>query len=198
MLRVPEEIRDNMGKLSDAELARIQNHPMYSYKIICNELLYPEETGYIALQHHERWDGDGYPRRLQGEHIDQGARIVSIADAFEAMVSEKPYREPMAGYKAVKNLLSDNARRFDPEALKAFIQVLGIYPIGSIVLLNTGAIALVTEVRPDAPMRPLVRIMVDEKGKLFPEETGETLDLAVEKSLFIARAVDPAELRPEA
>jgi len=89
MLKLPPDIVEKRGGLSDAELQRIQAHPLYAYKTICKELLYQEEVGVIALQHHERWDGDGYPRRLAGEAIELGARIVSVADAFEAMVSKK-------------------------------------------------------------------------------------------------------------
>jgi len=194
MLKLPKDIVEKKGGLSETEIARIQAHPLYAYKMICKELLYPEEVGVIALQHHERWDGEGYPRRLAGEAIDLGARIVSVADAFEAMVSEKPYRNSMIGYQAMKNLLSDNARRFDPEVLKAFIKTMGIYPIGSIVLLNTGAIARVIEGHSEAPLRPKIRILVDEFGNAFNNDDGEIINLLQEKSMFIARAIDPKEL----
>jgi HD-GYP domain-containing protein (c-di-GMP phosphodiesterase class II) len=89
MLRLPKEIVDKKGGLSASELQRIQAHPLYTYKIVNKELLYPEDVGLIVLQHHERWDGDGYPRRISSSAIDVGARIVSVADAFEAMVSHK-------------------------------------------------------------------------------------------------------------
>jgi HD-GYP domain-containing protein (c-di-GMP phosphodiesterase class II) len=194
MLRLPKEITDKSGGLSDAEVQRMQAHPLYTYKIITKELLYPEDVGLVALQHHERWDGEGYPRRISGADIDMGARIVSVADAFEAMVSEKPYRNSMMGYQAMKNLLSDNLRRFDPEVVKAFIKTMGIYPIGSIILLNNGAIARVTEVQGDAPLRPKIRILIDEFGKMYKQDEGDLIDLLTEKSLFIARALDPKEL----
>ena len=194
MLRLPKEITDKSGGLSEAELQRMQAHPLYAYKIITKELLYPEDVGLVALQHHERWDGEGYPRRISGSDIEIGARIVSVADAFEAMVSEKPYRNSMMGYQAMKNLLSDNSRRFDPDILKAFIKTMGIYPIGSIILLNNGVIARVTEVQGDAPLRPKIRILIDEFGKMFRQDEGEVIDLLTEKSLFIARALDPKEI----
>jgi HD-GYP domain-containing protein (c-di-GMP phosphodiesterase class II) len=193
MLRLPKEIVDKKGGLSAAELQRIQAHPLYAYKIVNKELLYPEDVGVVVLQHHERWDGEGYPRRISGAAIDVGARIVSVADAFEAMVSQKPYRNSMMGYQAMKNLLSDNSRRFDPDVLKAFIQTMGIYPIGSIILLNNGAMARVVEVHGSAPLRPKIRILIDEFGKIFKQDEGDMIDLLTEKSLFIARAVDPKE-----
>jgi HD-GYP domain-containing protein (c-di-GMP phosphodiesterase class II) len=197
MLRLPKDIIDKRGGLSHTEMQRMQAHTLYAGKIINKELLYPEEISAIALQHHERWDGEGYPRRLAGTVIELGARIVSVADAFEAMVSHKPYRNSMMGYQAIKNLLSDNSRRFDPDILKAFIQIMGIYPIGSIILLNNGALARVTEVNGSAPLRPKIKIIIDEFGKMFKQNEGESIDLLIEKSLFIARAVDPKEFVKE-
>ena len=100
----------------------------------------------------------------------------------------------MMGYQAMKNLLSDNLRRFDPDVIKAFIQTMGIYPIGSIVLLNNGAMARVVDVQSTAPLRPKIRILIDEFSKVFKHDEGDIIDLLLEKSLFIARAVDPKEL----
>jgi HD-GYP domain-containing protein (c-di-GMP phosphodiesterase class II) len=194
MLRLPKDILEKEGDLSDAEVQRMQAHPLYSYKIICKEFLYPEDVGLVALQHHERWNGEGYPRRVVGADIDLGARIVSVSDAFEAMVSEKTYRNSMMGYQAMKNLLSDNSRRFDPDVLKAFIRIMGIYPIGSIILLNNGSIARVVEVHKDTPLRPSIRILIDEFGKVYENDEGDLIDLLTEKSLFIARALDPKEV----
>jgi HD-GYP domain-containing protein (c-di-GMP phosphodiesterase class II) len=194
MLRLPREILDKKGGLSESEFQRMQAHPLYTHKIVSREMLYPEEVGIIVLQHHERWDGEGYPRRISGAAIEMGARIVSVADAFEAMVSHKPYRSPMMGYQAIKNLLSDNSRRFDPDVLRAFIQTMGIYPIGSIILLNNGSLGRVIEVHSDAPLRPKVRVLVNEFGKVFKPDEGDMIDLLTEKNLFIAKAVDPREI----
>ena len=194
MLRIPKEIVEKKGGLSNAELQRIQSHTLYAYKIVSQELRYPEEVGAIVLQHHERWDGEGYPRRLIGQAIDLGARIVSVADAFEAMVSKKPYRNSMIGYQAMKNLLSDNLRRFDPDVVKALVRTMGIYPIGSFILLNNGAMARVVDVKATAPLRPTIRILINEAGKVFKQDEGKVVDLIAEKRLFIARAVDPKEI----
>jgi HD-GYP domain-containing protein (c-di-GMP phosphodiesterase class II) len=194
MLRLPKNILDKKGKLSEAELRIMHTHPLYAYQIICKELLYPEEVGLVALQHHERWDGEGYPRHLTGKVINLGARIVSVADAFEAMVSQKPYRNSMMGYQAMKNLLSDNSRRFDPNVLKAFIKTMGIYPIGSIILLNNGTLARVVEVQGAAPLRPKIRILIDEYGHTYKKDEGKIIDLLADKHFFIARAVDPRDL----
>ncbi|OHD24707.1 MAG: phosphohydrolase [Spirochaetes bacterium GWB1_59_5] len=194
MLRVPDEIIKKKGSLTPEEAQKMRAHPLLSYRIIIKELQYPDDVGLVGLQHHERWDGEGYPRKTAGQDIDLLARIVSVADAFEAMVSQKPYRNSMIGYAAIKNLLSDNSRRFDPDVLKAFVRSMGIYPIGSIVVLNNAAVARVIDTHADAPLRPRLRIIVDEFSKHYKDDSGDMIDLLAEKSLFIARAVDPREL----
>jgi HD-GYP domain-containing protein (c-di-GMP phosphodiesterase class II) len=194
MLRIPESIVKKKDVLSEDEAQKIRAHPLLSYRIITKELMYPDDVGLVGLQHHERWDSEGYPRRTPGKDVDILARIMSVADAFEAMVSTKPYRNSMIGYTAMKTLISDNQRRFDPEVIGAFIRSMGIYPLGSTVLLNNSAIARVVETHPDAPLRPKLRIIVDEFGKRYQGEEGDVVDLVSERSLFIARALDPKEL----
>jgi HD-GYP domain-containing protein (c-di-GMP phosphodiesterase class II) len=192
MLKLPKEIMAKQGGLSHEEIRVMHTHPLLTYRIIAKELNYPDPVGFVALQHHERWDGQGYPSSLAGENIDIGARILSVADAFEAMVSKKPYRNSMVGYAAMKALLSDNQSRFDPDVLKAFVTIMGIYPIGSIVVLNDGAIARVIEVHSGTPLRPKVQILIDRAGQKYPN--GQIVNLVVEKNQFISRAFNPKEL----
>ena len=198
MLRLPQGLLNKTGALSAEELRRMQSHTLHSYRIVREEMNYSTEMGNLVLQHHENWDGSGYPQGMIGEEIHFGARIVSVCDAFEAMVSEKPYRNSMLGYQAMKNLLADNSRRFAPDVLKALITVMGIYPIGSIVLLNNGVMARVINVRKEAHLRPRLVVLVDQSGKVFQQNQGERLDLLLEKSLYIVRAIDIDELSRDA
>ncbi|MFW5812657.1 MAG: HD-GYP domain-containing protein, partial [Alkalispirochaetaceae bacterium] len=194
MLRIPEEIRNKEGKLSTEELRVVRTHPIHSYKVITRELEFPEEVGLAALQHQERFDGRGYPRGLAKEKIIDLARIIAVVDSFEAMVSKRPYRDPMIGYTAMKNLLSDNGRRFDPEMLKVFIKALGLYPIGSIVLLNDGSIGRVLENDGEAPLKPTIKLLIASDGTEYPQDDGEVIKLTERRDLFIAKAVDPYSL----
>jgi len=194
MLRLSKGITEKKGGLSEAELEQIKSHPLHSSKIVQKELFGSNEVNLIAMHHHERWDGQGYPDKLVGQAIDVGARIVSVADAFEAMVSKKSYRPSMGGYQAVKNLLADNARRFDPTVIMAFTKIMGIYPIGSIVRLNNESIARVTNVHTIAPMRPVVQLLIDNTGNVLGPGKAQTIDLLADKTLFIKKALDPAEL----
>lgn len=196
MMKIPDQLLQKTDKLTDNELKVIRTHPIYSHKIITKTLRYPEEIGNIALQHHERWDGNGYPNKLKGEEINLPARIVSVADAFEAMVSVRPYRNSMIGYKAMRQLLNDNSRRFDSRVLKTFIKVMGIYPIGSIVLLNDASIGRVISTHSDAPLRPTVRLLIDSRGRAL-EKRKEIIDLKQDNKLFIARAINPSEIEVE-
>ncbi|MDR0502031.1 MAG: HD-GYP domain-containing protein [Treponema sp.] len=193
MIRLSKGITEKKGGLSDAELEQIKSHPLHTSKIITKELFGPHEVNLIALQHHERWDGKGYPDKIMGPAIDLGARIVSVADAFEAMVSKKSYRNSLMGYQAVKNLLADNARRFDPAIIIAFTKIMGIYPIGSIVRLNDDSVARVTNVHTDAPLRPIVQMLVDKYGKILKPGEGADIDLLEDKRLFIKNAIDPED-----
>ena len=193
MLRLSKGITEKKGGLSEAELDQIKSHPGHTSKIVIKELFGPQEVSNVALQHHERWDGQGYPYKVAGQAIDIGARIVSVADAFEAMVSKKTYRNSLLGYQALKNLLADNARRFDPAVIIAFTKIMGIYPINSIVRLNDNSIARVVSIHTDAPMRPIIQLIVNAKGKILSTEDTKTINLLEERKLFIKGAIDPEE-----
>jgi HD-GYP domain-containing protein (c-di-GMP phosphodiesterase class II) len=193
MLRLSKGITEKKGGLSDAELEQIKSHPTHTSKIVTKELFGPNEVNLIALQHHERYDGKGYPDGISGQAIDIGARIVSVADAFEAMVSKKSYRNSLVGYQAVKNLMADNASRFDPDVIIAFTKIIGIYPIGSIVRLNDFSVARVVSLHTEAPLRPIVQLLMDNKGNVLGSRNVVTIDLLEEKKLFIKNAIDPDE-----
>ncbi len=194
MLRIPPSVRAKTGELTPDEVRTMQEHPLHSYRIITKEMKFAEEIGVAAYQHQERWDGQGYPRQLSGRDITPMARIIAVVDAFEAMVSKRPYRNSMIGYVAMRTILGDNGRRFDPSILKVFIRTMGIYPIGSVVLLKDGRIGRVVDINGSAPVRPHVKIMIDPTGREYQRDEGDVVNLAEERNLFIARAVDPKEL----
>lgn len=196
MMKIPDTLTGKDEKLTEEEFKLIRTHVLYSHRVITKTLKYAEDVGLVALQHHERWDGNGYPNKLSGEKINLASRILSVADAFEAMVSVRPYRNSMIGYKAMRELLNDNSRRFDSEILKVFIKIMGIYPIGSIVLLNDTSIGRVISVHGDAPLRPVIKIMVNAHGNKMKEEA-PVIDLLNEKNLFISRAINPRDVHGE-
>ncbi len=192
MLKVPEEIQTKKGKLTPEEIKQVRSHPVVGYTIVIKELRYPEEVAAIALLHQERWDGTGYPRRLKGDDIPLGARIAAVSDAFVAMVNKRSYRDQMIGYRAMKAILGDNGRHFDPKVLKALLASMGIYPVGSLVQLNNGGIGRVIETHSMSPLRPKIQLIIDEYGDKLVGEM--IVDLMSQKDLFIAKAIDPKAL----
>ncbi|RPJ08213.1 MAG: HD-GYP domain-containing protein [Spirochaetaceae bacterium] len=193
MTRIPDSIRNKKEDLNAQDFNTIRTHTIHSYSIIVKEMKYPEEIGQIALYHHERWDGKGYPKNVSGENIPLFARIVSVADAYVAMINERPYRDQMIGYDAIKNIISDNFKRFDPAVVKSFLKGMGIYPIGSIVLLNDSSIGRVVSTHASAPLRPRVEIIMNQRGEKVDDEL--TINLHERSDLFIMRAIDPKMIR---
>lgn len=195
MTKIPKAILNKSGQLTEKERKVMTTHPIYSYRIITRELGYVEEVGSTALYHHERWDGKGYPKQLKGKEIPLTARILSVVDAYEAMVRERPYRDSMIGYRAMRQILNDNSRRFDAEILKVFLKSMGIYPVGSIVILNDGSVAKVVKNHKQVPLRPVVRILVSSSGRKIPVEQQKDVDLYSAGGSFIVKAVSVGEMK---
>jgi HD-GYP domain-containing protein (c-di-GMP phosphodiesterase class II) len=171
--------------LTAKDLARpeqrcILAHPIHGYNVILKELRYPHEIGLIALQHHEHWDGTGYPQGLSETAITLESRIIAIGDAFTAMITPRSYRPSMTGHQAM-NQLADTTQ-FDPEILQVFAAFMGIYPRGSLVRLNNGALARVMD-QTDIPLKPRIRILTYPSGEPCTGE--EDLDLREEPRLYI-------------
>lgn len=194
MLSIPNEIVNKKDKLTKEEFELLKLHCSKAARFVTDVLLLPRELGIIVKQHHERYDGLGYPDGRKGTDIDIAARIISVADAFDAMTSTKSYRDSMIGNEAVRNLLDDNGKRFDPNIIKAFVQTMGVYPVGSLVMLNDMSIARVLEGSVDSPFLPTVKVIaVSNKGKENISK-GEIINLRNQRKFFIIKAVNPKEI----
>jgi diguanylate cyclase (GGDEF)-like protein len=123
-LAIPEEILRKPSALNESERLVLQRHPQIGYRML--ESLGVEPIADWVLHHHERWDGDGYPDRLRGEQIPLGARIIFVADAFDAMTSERVYRKPLSERDAVSELERCAGTQFDPAVVDAFSEELGL------------------------------------------------------------------------
>ncbi|MBU1076739.1 MAG: HD-GYP domain-containing protein, partial [Spirochaetes bacterium] len=190
MAKIPQAIILKKEKLNIKELNFIKLHTIYGYKILVKDSNFPSEIASIALQHHEQFDGNGYPRKLRNEQIDLFSRIVAIADTFEAMTKKRTYRTEFLSYEAMKNLLGQSKNKFDPKLLRTFLANMSIYPIASLVKLNTNAIGLVIGAYEDKPLRPIIKIIIDEFNDKVPEEESRFVDLTKTPDLYITNAVD--------
>lgn len=141
---------------------------------------------YIINQHHERSDGSGYPKGFKGEQIDEYARIVAIADVYDALIHPRKYRSKILPYHAIKQIISEK-KYFDQVFLKALLDKISIYPVGSLVELSSGEIAMVAGVNRQSPLRPLVKIVVDHQGHKLEEP--RVVNLAEHITVYIKKPV---------
>jgi HD-GYP domain-containing protein (c-di-GMP phosphodiesterase class II) len=181
MFCIPQSILTTKD-LAKTEQQCILAHPIHGYNVILKELRYHNRIGLVSLQHHEYWNGTGYPQGLSGTAITLESRIIAIGDAFAAMTSPRSYRPSMTGHQALNQLVGAMSIQFDPEILQAFVAFMGIYPRGSLVRLNTGAIGRVID-QTAIPLKPRIRILTYPSGEACTEE--EELNLAEESYLFI-------------
>jgi HD-GYP domain-containing protein (c-di-GMP phosphodiesterase class II) len=158
------DILDKTGPLTDCEFMEIKNHPQLGYQHIKSQYNLPASV-YIAIwQHHEKFDGSGYPNGKKGREISLFGRILVVADIYDALVSKRPYHEAYSPSDAIEYIMSNNGSIFDPIIVDAFLKKVAAYPIGSCVELSDGTKALVVENFQNANLRPLVRY-TDEKGE---------------------------------
>lgn len=188
MLKIPEHILTKEEKLTDEEYALIKTHPITSFKYVEENFSFNENILEAILQHHEQQDGKGYPKRTRGEKINLLSKIISISDAFESQISRRSYRRSKSGYMAMREVLSSNNNMFDTEVLKAFLRSLSIYPPGTLVQLNNNAIGVVVQVNNEFPLRPKIKMLVDEFGDVTVKEIIK--DLNIDLNLFITRVVN--------
>lgn len=187
---VPSEIINKPGQLSDEEFEVIKRHTIYGYEMVKEDSDVSAIIKTIILMHHERLDGSGYPLRIKGDKLNKYVRIVSICDMFEALTSDRVYRERMPVYKALELLSSKTISQLDLEIYKHFIKNIAIYPQGTGVLLNTGEKGLVVENNRNNPTRPKVRIIFNSEGSFHVGF--KVIDLMEEFTIFIE---DNCELR---
>ncbi|MGB9793228.1 MAG: HD-GYP domain-containing protein [Thermacetogeniaceae bacterium] len=191
-VEISKEILNKPGSLTPEEMEQIRQHPKRGFDILRSHYDIPLLSAHVALQHHERADGSGYPRRLSGEEIHEYAKIVMIADVFDALSSDRPYRPACPVAQALDFIRSEVGKSFDEECASAFISNISPYPVGAVVLLSSGEIAQVVKTTKVAPHRPVVKVYFDRERRLLasPYE----VDLASEPSLSIVREFSEEEL----
>jgi len=186
MLKVSEEVL-NSRRLTLEQQTLLHQHPVESQKMVTAFRPAFAWIGKIVVQVHERQDGSGYPRGLRGDEIHEMARIIGLADTYEAMTHPRADREGRVTYHALKEIIDLRTSLFERRLIKALINIVSIFPLGSLVQLNNGEIGRVIGTSRLHPTRPAVEILVDSRGRRLEEP--HLLNLEDEPMLYI---VDPA------
>ena len=186
----PDEVLHKPGRLTAEEFAVMKEHALHSFNILSTTEGIGELSVLTAAEHHERMDGTGYPKGLRGEEISIYGRMVAIADVYDAITSDRVYHKGMTPTQGLKKLLEWSGDHLDPKLVRQFIRCLGLYPVGSTVLLESGRLGVVIEGNENDQRLPVVRLMYHTRFRMpIPVET---LDLARPGAQDrILRAVDP-------
>ncbi|MGM0501203.1 MAG: HD-GYP domain-containing protein [Bacillota bacterium] len=163
-INIRTDVLEKTDKLTENEYEEVKEHVKYGYKLIKNEFEISSLAKYVVRFHHEKNDGSGYPEGRTEDKLHQAVKIVSVCDVFDALTSDRPFRERWPNNKALDFIISKGGVTFDREVVKAFKDVVALYPIGTKVTLNDGTKALVSGHNEYFPERPVVKIIEDEQG----------------------------------
>lgn len=190
----PDEVLHKPGKLDEEEFRVMKQHVVHSRDLLRNTEGISELTILTAAQHHERMDGSGYPDGLKGEEISQYGRMVAITDVYDAITSDRVYHKGMTPSQGLKKLLEWSDSHLDRNLVHHFIRCIGLYPIGSLVLLESGRLGVVVETNEDDQRLPIVRVMYHTRLRQYIKVA--TIDLARPSAQdLIVKAVDPEDYR---
>ena len=165
MIWIPENIVNKPDKLSEAESMVIKRHPEYGLEILKDRKGISILSRTIVIQHHERLNGKGYPKGLRGDRIHEIGSIAGIADAYDAMTSNRVHRSALTPQQALAFLYSVSDKEFPKKITEHFVKLLGVYPVGSFVRLMGGEMGIVVRVRKNKILSPDVLVLFDAGGK---------------------------------
>jgi putative nucleotidyltransferase with HDIG domain len=194
---IPGAILNKPGKLTPEEFRIIQGHSEEGFRIVQKQKGIHPKILECILQHHEKHNGRGYPSGLSGGEITSLAAVVSISDIYDALTSNRPYKNALAQHQALKIIFGMKGQDLSQDLVERFIRCLGIYPLGSLVRLSNGMYGIVVGENSVNLLLPTVKIVSDEKGR---HVRGDVLDLGAEPSLptgarlEIVSTHDPREL----
>lgn len=192
MAAIPYYILEKEAPLTEDEHNRIKAHPAVAYKILNTGSAQSQRIADIILQHHEQYNGKGYPRGLTQDHINQSAMIINITSVYEAMIKARSYRKNRGQFEAMKIILSQASNSFDPKLVKVFLSIMSLYPVGSYVQLSDNSIATVENSDLSSPIKPIVRRIYD--SQLKPIQDKDIIYLTSRDDLKISRPLSVKEV----
>lgn len=190
---LPDSLLDTPGPLDAEQTRQVRTHVERGLALYAQAGGSDPEVRDILAGHHEREDGTGYPQGLSGDAIGLFARIAGIVDAFDAMTSKRPWRPAMSRYDALQELYRQRGRQFHADLVEQFVQCLGVYPVGTLVELSSGEVAIVMAQNPARRLFPRVMLLTDgakrRRASFQPLDLRETWVGAAPARLSIRRAL---------
>jgi putative nucleotidyltransferase with HDIG domain len=196
-VQTPLDVLNKQGGLTDEEFAIMKRHPVDGAEMLRATPDVPSLAPVVAFEHHLRLDGTGYPHGVSRSQLNLGTMLCSIADVYDAMRSQRVYQQAFPTTRILAVLQRNDGRQFDQHLVRRFAQLVGIYPVGNLVKLTTGEIAVVVKTHAPDPHRPQVRIVVDRHGTRVPAPVDVNLwEVAGEGALApaIVSPIDPADV----
>ncbi|MDZ7748010.1 MAG: HD-GYP domain-containing protein [Halofilum sp. (in: g-proteobacteria)] len=197
--RTPPELLNKTGPLTEEEFAIIKRHAQDGYELMKATGDVPDEVLEIIRLHHERVDGSGYPLGLHGEDVPLHVRVTGLADAYDAMTSDRSYQSALSADDALHQLYQQARESFGDDLVQEFIRCVGIFPVGSVVQLDNGAVGVVVATRADARLQPTLLLVRSPDGAYYDKRV--LLNLAAEAAgdernspRRIARALHPSQV----
>lgn len=167
--QIPNEVLNKAGKLTDEEFALMKQHTVLGYRILTDKNELSDDVKMGVLQHHEKTNGKGYPMGVEEDKINTFAKIISVVDIYDALVTERPYKKPFSPRDAVEMIMSMTGE-LDINVMRCFLESVILYPVGTDVPLSNGETARVIENSPNYVLRP----------KVLGLKTGKIYDLATD------------------
>jgi len=162
--RIPNEILNKAGKLTEEEFTVMKNHTLFGYNILKEKSEISDSIVAGVLQHHEKINGRGYPLKLSGRQISTYARVLSVADIYDALVTERPYKKGFSAHDALEMIMA-MTEELDVDFMRSFIDTVILYPVDTSVTLSNGERARVVMNTPHYPMRP--KVVGLKSGKVY-------------------------------
>jgi HD-GYP domain-containing protein (c-di-GMP phosphodiesterase class II) len=188
LFAVPQSVITKSGRLTHEERTLIEQHPELGYQLVRKLGPEWEWLAQIVRQAHERWNGRGYPNRVKGRDVHEMAQIIGAVDVFDALVTPRPYRRRFFPHEAVRELLVAERSAFPREIMKALVEQLSAYPLGTLVRLTTGEVGAVVGINVQFPLRPVVAVETDGAQRNGYER--REIDLSVSPLVSIIETVE--------
>ncbi len=189
-IRLPEELLLKSTPFTEGEAEIMRKHVAYTVEILRKTKGISEHVINIALTHHERYDGSGYPNGLVGVQTPAYGRMAAIIDCYDAMITTTPHREAISEHKALQNIYNLRDKSFQQSLVEQFMQCMGVYPTGSLVELSSGAVGAILSQNTQQKLKPKVLMLLDENKRPYKKRRVFDLTRQDEMPLHILKSLE--------